>query len=335
MDAVKPEIVVLYNRPTEAGEPAEAGVVQEARDVTAALQSKGYEVESAALDRGNLFELISRLSARREATVVFNLCEAIEGHARHEPLVAGLLDLHGVRFTGNTAATLTSSLDKRITKALLFAAGIPTPGARVFRTTPKADAVRDMAFPLVVKPLREDASIGITKDSFVKTPEELCERVHEALKVFGQPMLGEVYLNGREFNVAVTGASRGAQALPASEIVFEGYTADEPRLVTYDAKWAEGSAEDHRTRPCCPAEVGEHLKVSLATAALAAHKALECRDYARMDLRLDHRGIPHVLEVNPNPDIARRAGLARAVEASGDLYEDFVERLVGWAWNRA
>lgn len=335
MDTLKPRVVVLSKEPAEGAGLAEASLLQQAADVTSALTSRGYEVQSRRVGRPNLFEVVAAIAQDKDSAVVFNLCGAIDGATRHEPLVAGLLDLYGVRFTGNCSAVLGSCLDKRITKALLFAAGIPTPGARVFRTTPKAEAVRDMAFPLVVKPLREDGSVGVTADSYVRTPDELCQRVEEAIRRYQQPVLGEVYLSGREFSVSITGAGQSAQALPASEIVFDGYGEDEPRLVTHDAKWKETGCDDRQARLRSPAEVGEHLKVSLTTAALAAYRALECRDYARIDLRLNHRGTPHVLEVNPNPDLSRKAEFARTVEASGDEYEDFVERLVQWAWSRA
>jgi D-alanine-D-alanine ligase len=158
--------------------------------------------------------------------------------------------------------------------------------------------------------------------------------VGRLLETYQQPVLAEIYLEGREFNVAVWGEGRWARPLPVSEIVFEGHESNEPRLVTHDAKWRPGSRDDRRTVPRCPAEVGEHIKVDLTTAALAAYRALECRDYARVDLRMDSKDKPHVLEVNPNPDIARHAGFARAVEASGDGYEDFLTRLVEWAWKR-
>lgn len=334
MEEAKPQVVVLHNRPTEAAAPSETTVAAAAADVAAALESKGYRTEVAWVDAASLFRVVDGLAERRDTTAVFNLCGALDGDLRRGPLVAGLLDLRGVRYTGNHSATLATCLDKRITKALLFAAGIPTPGARVFRTTPTADGVRDMAFPLVLKPLRENASVGVTAEAFVRTPEELCERVEACLRRSRQPLLGEVYLSGREFNVSVAGTGRTAAALPASEVVFDGFAEDEPRLVTHDAKWEAGSEDGLRVRTRCHAEVGEHLKVSLATAALAAYRALECRDYARVDLRLNHRGTPHVLEVNPNPALGRKAGFSRTVAASGDSYEDFVERLVQWAWAR-
>lgn len=332
---MNPRVVVLHNRPGAAAELSETGVLDEVRDVAAALEAEGHAVEAVGVDRSDLFAVMTRLAGARDETVVFNLCEGLEGEARHEPTVAGLLDLHGVRYTGNPAPVLTCALDKRITKAILFAAGIPTPGAQVFRAVPRPEVVRDMAFPVVVKPLREDASLGVTRESFVTDAETLCRRVAHVLETFHQPALAEVYLEGREFNVAVVGSGAKAKVLPVAEICFEGYAKGEPRLVTHEGKWAAGSEDDRRTVPRCPAEVGENLKVKLETVALASYRALECRDYARLDLRLDGRGRPQVLEVNPNPDISRSAGLARAVLASGDRYEAFLDRLVEGAWTRS
>lgn len=333
----KPRVVVLYNRPGPGAvpEPSDVGVLDEVADVCVALGSRGYEVEGEGVDRATLFAAVEGLAARRDETVVFNLCEGLGGQSRFEPVVAGLLELHGIRFTGNAAPSLTCALDKRIAKALLFAAGIPTPEARVYRRVPSAAAVADLAFPLVVKPLREDASLGISAESFVCTPEALVARVAYVIETLGQPALAEVYLEGREFNVAVAGTGRQARVLPVAEIAFEGYGEGEPRLVTHDAKWREGSADDRRTVPRCPASIEEKLRARLETVGLSSHRALECRDYARYDVRLDVRGDPQVIDVNPNPDLARRAGLARAVAASGEPYEDFVAQVVQWAWERA
>jgi D-alanine-D-alanine ligase len=332
---VKPRVSVLHNRPTEGADPSETGVLDEVRDVREALESRGFSVEEVAVGRPELLATIASLAERREDTVVFNLCEGIGGESRFEPVVAGLLELHGIRFTGNGSAPLTCALDKRIAKALLFAAGIPTPGARVYRSVPRESSVRDLAFPMVVKPLREDASLGITGEAFVRDAEALVRRVAYVLETLRQPALAEVYLEGREFNVSVIGSGKGARVLPVAEITFQGYGAEEPRLVTHDAKWNAGSADDRRTVPQCPAVIGENLRTRLETVALSSHRALECRDYARHDMRLDAKGNPQVIDVNPNPDLSRAAGLARSVAASGDTYEDLVARIVGWAWGRS
>ncbi len=330
-----PPVVVLYNRPVAGGDPSDAGVLAAVTDVAEALTRSGHPVERLGVGREDLLGALGRLGERRGEVAVFNLCEGLAGESRHEATVAGLLELLGLRHTGNGAATLATALDKRVAKAILYAAGIPTPGGRVFRAVPAADAVRDMAFPLVVKPVREDASLGVAPESFVRTAEELARRVAHVLEHHRQPALAEVYLEGREFNVAVVGDPAHPRVLPVAEIAFADYAEGEPRLVTHQAKWAEGSREDRRTAARCPAEMGDALRARLEATAVAAYRALECRDYARLDFRLDARGVPHVLEVNPNPDLARGAGLARAVEASGQGYDAFVAEVVAWAWGRS
>jgi D-alanine-D-alanine ligase len=244
------------------------------------------------------------------------------------------LDLLGIRFTGNTAATLTVALDKRVAKGLLALAGVATPHGQVFRTVPRPEVARDVRYPVVVKPLREDASLGVTPASFVRDEEELRAQVARVVAEHGQPALAESYLPGREFNAAVLGEGKAARVLPLAEISFQGYAPGEARLVTHDAKWCSGSRDCTRTVPVCPADLDPSLRTRIEEAALASHRVFECRDYARVDIRLDGRGRPHVLEVNPNPDISRAAGLARAVLASGMSYEDFVEGVALQAWRR-
>jgi D-alanine-D-alanine ligase len=335
MGGVARQVVVLYNQPADSSDASDKGVLREVDDVSAALRATGHAVEPLGLTCGNLFDSVSRTAGRRSEAVVFNLCEGLDGDSRQEATVAGLLELRKIRYTGNGPTTLTCALDKRITKALLAAAGVPTPLARLFRSVPRPEVVKDLGFPVVVKPLREDASVGLARESFVRTPEELCQRVAYVLQEHRQPALAEAYLEGREFNLAVVGDGKAARVLPVAEIVFDGYAPHEPRLVTHEAKWQEGSADDRRTVPHCPATVDDQLRARLEALALPAYRALECRDYARIDVRLDAKGRPHVLEVNPNPDISKGAGLARAVAASGEPYEDFVARVVDWAWSRS
>ncbi len=333
MDTLKPRVVVLHNRP-DPTDPADVGVLREAEDVDAALCSAGWATERVSVHRGNLFETLTGLTERREDTVVFNLCEGLDGSARFESTVAGLLELFAIRFTGSPSLTLAHALDKRVTKAVLASAGVAAPSSQVFRTVPRPEILANLTYPCVVKPLREDASIGVTRASYVTDPDQLRRQVGEVLERHHQPALVEAYLRGREFNLAVTGQGKGATALPIAEIVFEGYARGEPRLVTHEAKWVEGSEADRRTTPRCPAEVDEPLAARLRALALSAYRVLECRDYARIDVRLDARGRPQVLEVNPNPDIARSAGLARAVAAAGQCYEAFVAGCVEAAWQR-
>ncbi len=324
-------VVILHNRPENRDEPSETGVLREVADVSAALAEAGRSVECLGADRGDLLEGLAMLQRRAREVVVCNLFEGLSGASWTEASVAGLLEALGVPYTGNRATTLNLALDKRVAKSVLQAAGVATPAGRLFRSVPERRALESLTFPRVVKPVAEDASLGVDAGAYVETAAALQERVAWVLATFHQPALCESYLPGREFNVSVVGESAGARVLPVAEIVFAEEAGGQPRLVTHDAKWQPGSPADRATVPVCPAAVGASLRVKIETVALAAYRALDCRDYARVDLRLDERGQPCVLEVNPNPDIGRDAGLARALAASGGDYSVFLNRLVGWA----
>jgi D-alanine-D-alanine ligase len=318
--------------PSASGGPREAVVLHSdqqastaaAADVVAALAGAGLATHARCVSSADLLAAVEELACRAAEVAVVNLAAGLDSERRHASLVAALLAFRRLRFAGNSSETLACALDKRITKAILYAAGIPTPGARVFRAVPARDTVRDMAFPLVVKPLRPDPKLGrLPLNSFVRTPDELCRRVEEVLDAFEQPALAEIYMEGREFAVAVGGQGRGAGVVSVAEVVFDD-AGEAPRLAI------DGVPVVRR----CPAEVGEHVRVGLATAALAAYRALECRDFAWIGTRLDGRGNPQVFEVDAAPDLAGDGLFARAISVSGDSYPDFLLRTVGNAWSR-
>ncbi len=329
---VKRMAVILYNEPVEADEPSEAGVLTEAQDVAEAARSLGWAVEVFGVSRRDLCETVDRVARVRDRAVVFNLCEGLEGAAIHEPLVPALLHLRGIRFTGSPAQALSLALQKDIVKTLLRGVGVPTPRAVVME---EPDQTWDgVPLPAVVKPVREDGSVGITTSSLVRSASELRRQVAWLVATFGQPALVEAYVPGREFNVALIGEGKALRALPVAEIVFDGFAPEEPRLVTHAAKWRPHSVDDLRTVPVCPADVGEELGRELVRVAMAACRVIGCRDYTRVDIRVDGEGTPMVIDVNPNPDVSRSAGLARAVEAAGMSYEEFVGTILEVAWTR-
>ncbi len=331
---MKRQVVILYNRPVNLDEPSETDVVNEVDDVEAALRERGWNPSRQGLDGGNLREVMADLAARRDQLVVFNLTEGLDGEARHEPLVSGLLELFGIRYTGNPPMAMAWSLDKAVAKAVLLGSGVPAPVSWTFRQIPDLAAVESLPYPMALKPAREDGSLGITADSFVDGPAKLRARVADLLERFRQPILAEPYLPGREFNVSVLGEGVDAYAMPVAEMQFLGYREDEPRIVTHQAKWESGSLDDRRTVPKCPADLAPEVALQIQGFAVAGFVAMECRDYARLDFRMDADGHPQVIDVNPNPDISRSAGLARAVAVSGLSYEDFIHRLAESAWNR-
>lgn len=236
---------------------------------------------------------------RASPDAVFNLCEGLENRPEHESHVAALLEILGYAYTGSCPAALGLCLDKVRTKQVLRAAGLRVPGGR--------------RFPMIVKPIRDDASHGISRASVIHRRRPI-----------PHGYFAEEFVDGREFNVAVL----GERPLPISEIEFTV----EPRIVTHAAKWSPGSPDDVGTKPVCPARVSPTLRGRLQRAALAAFRATGCRDYARVDVRFDRR--VHILEVNPNPDLSPDAGFARAAAAAGYSYRSLVETIAGFALER-
>jgi D-alanine-D-alanine ligase len=328
-------IAVLYNVDYEDARPevdpgwaarAEVGFV--AAGVAAALGEAGYDAQLVAVD-GDLASLRSRL-AEFETDCAFNLCESLGGDARLESAVPLLLELLGVPFTGSPPEVLSFALRKDRVKLRLEAAGIPTPAGRVLT---RPDAVCDLDFPLIVKPVREDGSVGISHGSVVRDPTELSQAVEAVLATLRQPCLVEQFVDGREFNVALLGHPT-PRVLPLSEIDFGALPLGTPRIVSYEAKWSRGSLEDLGTVPVLHPTLPNTVAARVRRAAAEAFRAVGVRDYGRVDVRLGPTGVPYVIDVNPNCDLSPHAGMARAAAAVGIDYGSFVALLVRYALRR-
>ena len=261
--------------------------------------------------------------------LVFNLAENIEGSSVAEWVVAQEMERSGVPFTGCPSQALRLCLDKAQTRELLSDAGLPIPGGCVMGTP---DDLIDIRFPAIVKCSQEDASAGLDDGAVVRTEQELRARVAWILREFQQPAIVEEFLGGREFNIAVVGSD--PVVLPISEIDFSTMPPEKPRFVSYKAKWAPESTEFKSTVPVCPAHISEAVVQQLLGLALRAFQLTGCRDYARVDIRMDCEGRAYILEINPNPDLSTDAGLARSVLAHGWRYTDFIENLAMWASER-
>lgn len=325
---------ILFNIPTEPerGEEmdymAEVNVLDQVKAVEEALKKLGFDYQLFPLGDG-IEELIKSLRTHKP-DVIINLSEGYMGDSSLEMHVPSVLEILGIPYTGSSPLTLGLCQDKGLAKDVLRAHGVPTPKYRVMSNF---EPPEDLSFPLIVKPLREDASIGITRRSFVRNLMELERQVRYVNSTYGQPALVEEYISGREFNVSIVG-NEEPMVLPVSEIVFE-YDED-PKIVDYKAKWLKDSEEYVKTKPVCPARIDESLKSKVEETAVGAYRALRCRDYARIDIRLDARtGTLYVLEVNPNPDISPDSGFARSLRAAGIPFEEFVNMIIGFALKRS
>jgi D-alanine-D-alanine ligase len=183
-----------------------------------------------------------------------------------------------------------------------------------------------LSFPLIVKPAFEDASVGIDEASVVDDTEALRARVAYVHERYGQDAVVEEYVDGREINVGVIGNSP-PETLPLSEIVFS-YPEGKRRVVGYRSKWVHDSFEYRNTNGVCPAPLDAGTTARIQELAVAAYRATGCRDYARVDFRLDPMGRPWILEVNANPDITDGAGLARAAKSSSHGYDGLIRVII-------
>lgn len=326
---------ILYNvdydestRDCDPGYAARADVDAVAKAAARELADGRHEAILLPVD-GDLAMLRARL-VELDLDCAFNLCESLAGDTRLESAVPLLLELLGIPFTGSPPEALSHALYKDRVKRLLQAAGVPTPESCVMASP--FDPCH-LAFPLIVKPVREDGSVGITARSVVHNEGHLRGAVASVIADFRQPCLVEQYIEGRELNVALVGYP-AARILPLSEIDFSALPADRPPIVSYDAKWASGSVDDLGTRPVLHPQLPNAVAVRVRKVALEAFRAVGVRDYGRVDIRLSKAGVPYVVDVNPNCDLAEHAGMARAAAAVGIDYGALMRLLVRYALRR-
>ena len=262
----------------------------------------------------------------------FNLCESLSGDPSRESEATLRIASHTRRVTGCPPEALRLLLDKPATKARLAELGVPTPNGVAVGPGPiAAERLDGLPYPVVVKPAREDASIGITAKSLAATPQAAAARAQELADALAGPVLIEPYLPGRELHVLAAGGTE-PEVVAWTEILFQ-FPPGTPRLLTYDAKWRIGSAEYEGTRiehaPC----VSPALEDTLHAITRQTWEGLALSGYARLDIRLDASGVPHVLEVNPNPDLSPAEGIPETLAAAALGFDAFVARQLDWAWS--
>lgn len=279
----------------------------------------------------NIQSVISKLE-NYSPDIVFNFVESIEGNSKYEIFATGLFELYKIPYTGNNPLCLANCLFKERTKQLLKFNNITTPDYFIINKKSKLiEADFKLKFPVILKLATEDASIGISEYSVVKNFNELKRQVNYLKKNFGQDIIAEEYIEGRELNVAIF----LDDVLPISEISFSGLPENLPAIVTYEAKWSPNSVYFKYSNPICPAQLESTVEEEIIRQAYNAYLSLGCRDYARVDIRLSTKNIPYVIEVNPNPDISWDAGFVRSAAAAGIDYENLLLKLSESAYKRS
>jgi D-alanine-D-alanine ligase len=279
----------------------------------------------------------TRLSQAR-IDLLFNMAEGHAGPAReaHVPAIAEFL---GIPYTGSDPLTLTLALHKARTKDVLRQRGVPTAPYLLVEAPRHLRLLRRAGlYPAFLKPVWEGSSKGICEANLVETPAAAEERAAFLLERYRQPVLAEAFLPGDEFTVAIMGNGAEAACLPVIRYRFDRLPAGAVPIMGYEAKWLWDQPDSPLDVLECPAAVSAGTSRPVQRAALAAYRALGCRDWARVDLRLDAAGVPNVVEVNPLPgiipDLAANSCFPNAAHAAGMEYDELIQRVTRIAWRR-
>jgi D-alanine-D-alanine ligase len=331
------KVAVVFDTPHPDWEDADYkreiadGKVQEAEyDVARALMQNDHEVRLVGIV-DDVRQLVDHLAAF-DPLLVFNCCEGFRGSAQYEYAVAAVLEMHGWRHTGSTPTALLVARNKSMSKKILKHHGIRVPEFATFHPGDAFLRPSTLRFPLIVKPLFEDASVGIAQASVVSDDGSLAERVGFIHEKFKQAAIAEELIEGRELYVGLIGNNE-LEMLPIVELHFGKLPTAERRIVTYKAKWDDEYRERHQIRSGF-ARLSEAVRVKIRELCETAFHALWLQDYGRLDLRLTHDHEVYVLEANPNPFIAQGHELANAAEKAGMSYRAFVQRIVDEAMHR-
>ena len=298
--------------------------------VAAALGRFGEVVRLEAVD-----DFPARLRESRP-DIVFNIAEGTSGPNR-EAHVPAICEFFGIPYTGSDPLTLSLALEKRRAKEVFRARRIPTP---LYDVVEPGDVrvPHRLPLPAIVKPLFEGSSKGIPNRAYCETPDAVRRRVAEIHEEYGQPALVEAFLPGREFTCAILGNGAAARILPIVEIRFDALPAGAAPIYGYEAKWVWDTPDSPLEIFDCPAAVEPALARAIERTALAAHRALGCRDWSRVDLRLDERGRPQVIEINPLPGILpdprQNSCFPKAARAAGLDYDALIGSVLTIALER-
>ncbi len=334
------KVALTYNlKPAGLGEPTTT------RDDTYAEWDEPDTIEAVRQALATEHEVVliegqARIEERLLAVwpaIVFNLADGWKGPHR-EASIPALLESWGIPFTGSSSRTLRLCLDKAATKRVLHRHGLATPAYTVMHDP---DQVRrmDPTFPLIVKPLYEGSSKGIYGESVVASRDALQTQVRRVIDTYEQPALVESFLPGREFTVALLGNTPQVQALPLVEICFAALHAGATPVYSYEAKWLWDTPASPLDIFRCPADIAPTLEHTIVEMCQRAFRILACRDWCRIDVRLDTDGRPHILEMNPLPGILpspeNHSCFPQAAAVAGIAYPDLIRRIFRLASQRS
>jgi D-alanine-D-alanine ligase len=333
------KIAVVFDTPHEGWEDEDfkaevAAEVEEAEyEVAEALMANDHDVFMVGVN-DDLHHLTAQLADFRP-DLVFNCAEGFLGDSLLDYVFAALLESEGYPYVGSPPIALLTTRNKAMSKKLLAYHDIQVPGFATYHLADQVREVPHLTFPLIVKPLQEDASEGIAIASVVRDVDALAERVRFVHESFGQPAIAEEFVEGRELYVSIIGNGSHLDILPIVEMVFDkDRTRPEERIATKSAKWDVPYRERKGIRNVFARPIAQASLEQIEHICRMAFRSLWLRDYARLDVRLTPEGAVWVIEANANPFISFGHDMANAAEKAGMDYYAFIQRIVEVALGR-
>ena len=326
LDLGEVDLVVLFTRTTtskrwEAQELlADQENAQVAKLIAQVLEPHARSIQLRSCQR-DVEACLGDLDPTRH--LIFNLYEGQVGRSGDEVAAARYLQARGFTHTGAPYAALARTCNKWTTKKIVAAAGLPTPAYIIIRKPDEWHG--QLAAPLIVKPIAEEGSIGISQSSLARNPGDVQPLIESSLAKYRQALIVEEFIAGREINAALWG-NRTPQLLPIAEIAFTWTKDPLQQFVTYASKWISDSPEYTGTPGICPAQLSSRDRKAIERVATGAWRELRMSGYARVDIRL-RDGVPYILEVNGNPDLAPDAGFFRSAAAAGFNWEGMIRHI--------
>jgi D-alanine-D-alanine ligase len=266
--------------------------------------------------------------------IVFNMAEGLIGQNR-EAHVPAICEFYGIPYSGSDPFTLSLALNKARTKQMLQFYGIPTAQFALVESLAEAKAVKKaglLRYPVFAKPVQEGSSKGITERNYIRHGGDLLACVAELLEVYEQPVILEEFLPGAEFTCGVIGNGREARVLPIVGMRFDVLPEGALPIYGFEAKWIWDTPEQSLQMFQCPAQIDDMMRTAIERVTLRAYNALGCRDWSRIDVRLDAGGVPNIVEVNPLPGILpnpeENSCLPKAATAAGMTYDELIQSCV-------
>jgi D-alanine-D-alanine ligase len=328
------ELSRLEEPPSNSDEYAEWDSIETIDAVANALSPLGKVIRLEA------DEYFPELLRETKPDIVFNIAEGKNGVNR-EAHVPAICEFYGIPYSGSDPLTLSLCLDKARTKEMLSYHGIPTAGFVVIRERADLDRLArrlSLPLPLFAKPIHEGSSKGITEKNLCRTRADLRAQVTFLLEKYQQPVIVEEYLPGDEFTCAILGNGRAAKVLPIVGMNFASLPEGALPIYGFEAKWIWDRPEDPLDMFECPAKIDSRLTAEIERVVLEAYRVLGCRDWSRIDVRLDAAGKPNVVEVNPLPGIlpdpADNSCFPKAARAAGMSYDELIQSCLKFAAER-